>query len=80
MKQQKKTEGKTSNGEGVKKVNLVLQGLNGNAFNLLGKFRKQAKKEGWTDEEIKQVRDEATSGDYNHLLATLQKHCGGDRK
>ena len=57
-----------------KKVNLKLEGLNGNAFALLGTFRKQAKREKWNDEEIKQVLDEAQSSDYNNLLRTLMKY------
>lgn len=39
----------------MKKITLDLVGLDGNAFSLLGHFRKQAKKEGWSAEEIKQV-------------------------
>jgi hypothetical protein len=58
-----------------KKVTLTLVGLNGNAFALMGAFSNQAKREGWTKEEIDSVLNEATSGDYNHLLATLMAHC-----
>uniref|UniRef100_A0A6M3JKA3 Uncharacterized protein n=1 Tax=viral metagenome TaxID=1070528 RepID=A0A6M3JKA3_9ZZZZ len=58
----------------TKKINLELVGLDGNAFSLLGAFKKQAKREAWTGEEIKVVIDEATSGDYDHLLQTLIKH------
>jgi len=58
-----------------KKVKLELVGLDGNAFFLLGAFQKQARREGWTPEEIKAVLDEARSGDYDHLLATLSDHC-----
>jgi len=58
-----------------KKVKLKLVGLDSNAFALIGAFQKQARKENWTPEEIKLVRDEAMSGDYDHLLATL--HCKG---
>jgi hypothetical protein len=59
----------------MKKIKLKLVGLDGNAFSILGAFRKQAKKEGWTEEEIKLVTQEATSKDYNHLLITLNKYC-----
>ncbi len=59
----------------TKKVNLELVGLDGNAFSLMGAFRKQARKEKWTPEEIKGVLDECQSGDYNHLLQTLMAHC-----
>ena len=37
-----------------KKVKLKLVGLDGNAFFLMGTFRKQAKKEGWSEKEIEQ--------------------------
>ena len=57
-----------------KKINLELEGLDGNAFFLMGAFQKQAKKEGWIDGEIKEVLDECKKGDYNHLLQTLIEH------
>lgn len=55
----------------MKKLNLNLLRKNRNAFALLGYFRKEAKKNGWSAEEIKKIQDKATSGDYQHLLATL---------
>lgn len=58
-----------------KKVKLSLSGLDGNAFVLLGSFRDQAEREGWSEEEIETVISEAMSSDYKHLLATLLKHC-----
>lgn len=58
-----------------KTVNLDLVGHNGNAFNLMGVFQRQAQKEGWTKEEINTVLQEARSGDYHHLLATLIDYC-----
>ncbi len=57
-----------------KKINLELEGLDGNAFSLMGAFQKQARREDWTPEEIKEVLDEAKSGDYDHLLQTLIEH------
>jgi len=59
----------------VKQVKLKLVGVDGNAFFLMGAFANQAKKENWTKEEIDAVLTESKSGDYNHLLATLAKHC-----
>ena len=53
------------------KLNLDLQGKDGNAFMLLGHFRKEAKRAGWTEEEIEEVTNEAKRGDYDHLLTTL---------
>ena len=57
-----------------KKISLDLEGLDGNAFCLMGAFSKQAKKEEWTEEEINEVLEECKKGDYNHLLQTLIKH------
>ena len=56
------------------KVIMNLEGLDGNAFVLMGHFQRNARRQGWTNEQIKEVLDEAKSGDYNHLLATLMEH------
>jgi hypothetical protein len=58
-----------------KKISLNLIGLDGNAFALMGAFQRQARKEGWTKEEINTVLEECQHGDYNHLLVTLIEHC-----
>jgi hypothetical protein len=58
-----------------KTINLDLVGLDGNAFALMGAFRKQARREGWDAKEIETVMTECQSSDYDHLLATLIKHC-----
>lgn len=57
-----------------KQVELDLVGLDGNASALLGYFRRAARREGWTPEEIDKVVKEATSNDYNHLLMVLMEH------
>ena len=59
----------------TKKVTLQLVGLDGNAFALMGAFQQQARREGWTKEEIKGVIDECMKGDYDHLLTTLMTYC-----
>ena len=56
------------------KVKMQLVGMDGNAFSILGRFSREAQKAGWKEEEIKKVIREATSGDYNHLLATIMNH------
>jgi len=56
------------------KVRLRLVGLDGNAFNLLGRFQRAAREQGWPAAEINAVIREATSGDYDHLLQTLLQH------
>jgi hypothetical protein len=59
----------------MKRINLDLIGLDGNAFSVMGAFRNQAQREKWSKEEIDEVLQEAISGDYNHLLATIAKRC-----
>jgi hypothetical protein len=58
-----------------KKIKLKLVGLDGNAFSVMGAFSRQARKEGWTAEEIDTVLKEAMSSDYRHLLATIANNC-----
>lgn len=53
------------------KVKLNLIGLNSNAFVLLGAFRKAALKQGYSEESVNEVIENAKSGDYNHLLSVL---------
>lgn len=43
----------------------------GNAFMLLGKCQRAARQAGWTPDRWTKLREEAMSGDYDHLLATL---------
>ena len=57
-----------------KPVGLDLTSLDSNAFGLMGGFQRQARKEGWEKEDIKEVLDECQSGDYDHLVQTLVKH------
>ena len=46
----------------------------GNAFAILAACKKAAMKAGWSEEQWAAFHTEATSGDYNHLLATVMKH------
>lgn len=57
-----------------KTVDLDLVGLDGNAFVVLGTWRRAAQKQGWTLAEITLVIDEATKGDYDHLLRVIIVH------
>ena len=54
-----------------KKVKMQLVGLDGNAFVIMGTWRSNALRQGWSQEEVRAVLDEAQSGDYDHLLATI---------
>ena len=55
-------------------IDFDLVGQDGNAFFLVGAWRKQARRDGWSSEDIDKVVGEATSGDYNHLISTLAAH------
>jgi hypothetical protein len=55
----------------TKKICLDLTNVDGNAFGLLAAFRRQARREGWSAEEIQSVLDEARKSDYDHLVFTL---------
>lgn len=57
------------------KVDLPLVGLDGNAFSILGRFRRAARKAGWTAPQIDALLEEAMSGDYDNLLQTVVRHC-----
>lgn len=58
-----------------KSVMLNLDGINGNAYALMGAFRKAAQSQGWEKKEVELVLTEAQSSDYDHLLATLLLYC-----
>ena len=51
-------------------IEVELLGTDGNAFALIGVVQKALKKAEVSKEEINEFFDEATSGDYNHLLRT----------
>jgi len=59
----------------MKKVKLTLIGLDSNAFAIMGAFQKAARRQGWTQEEIKKVLDDAKNGDYDHFLSVIMNHC-----
>ena len=56
------------------KFTLALVGEDGNAFAIMGRFKREARRNGWTQEEIKEVFDECRSGDYDHLLQTIMEY------
>ena len=53
------------------KPTLILCGTDGNAFVILGKAQRVARKNNMDWEPIKK---EAMSGDYDHLLQTMMKY------
>ena len=54
-------------------VKVKLLGNNGNAFYILGSVRSALEKAGHKD-LAKQYMKEATTGDYDHLLAVTQEY------
>lgn len=54
-------------------VTVQLTGTDGNAFAILGRVTKALRQAQVTPDEIKAFQDEATSGDYNHLLLTAMR-------
>ena len=55
-------------------ISVKLIGENGNAFNIIGKVRKEMKRNGVPNDEIDLFINEAMSGDYNNLLRTCMKY------
>jgi len=54
-------------------VKVKLVGADGNAFAVMGAATAAMRRAGIGDDEIAVYRDEAMSGDYNHLLATTMR-------
>ena len=55
-------------------VELELVGLDGNAFALMGAWKKTAHRAGRTPKEIDAVIADCMTGDYDHLLGVLVEH------
>ena len=55
------------------KVKLI--GEDGNVFIVMAKAKKALKDAGADEELLKRFFEEATSGDYTHVLATIMKYC-----
>jgi len=54
-------------------VNVDLSNEDGNAFSIIGRVSKALRRAGATPEQINEFRDDATSGDYDHVLQTCMK-------
>lgn len=52
-------------------ISIELSDSDGNAFAILGRFKKALRKGGVSDQEITDLVNEATAGDYDHLLKTV---------
>lgn len=63
----------------TQKVNLVLEGQNGNIFSLMGAFRRQALKDGWSATEVEKVLTQVgESANYDDALQVLMSNCAND--
>ena len=58
----------------TQKVKMSLVDVDGNAFALMGAFKREAKRQGWNSADIDAVLYEARSSDYDHLVHTLMSH------
>ena len=54
-------------------ITVELIGQDGNAFAILGAVMKALRRGGVPPDEIKKFQEEATSGDYSHLLCTCME-------
>ena len=56
------------------KFDFPMVGEDGNAFMIMGRFQGLAKRNGWSQDDINAVFEEAKSGDYDNLLQTFCKY------
>lgn len=54
-------------------VKVQLSEQDGNAFSIIGRVCRALRKSGVSDAEVQEFTNEATSGDYDHLLQTAMK-------
>jgi hypothetical protein len=66
---------KEANGEANEPRPKLELGPDGNAFAILGRATCAMRKAGCSKSHIERMMDEATSGDYDHLLLTVGKYC-----
>jgi len=61
--------------EDIKKPKPIVFGpIDGNAFSVIGEAKRAMEKSGIDKQKIKSIIEQATSGDYNHLLSTIMEH------
>lgn len=70
IRPQKKQEVKMSETKPI----LELSEQDGNAFLIMGKAVKVARKAGWSQEKIDEYMEKAQSGDYDHLLQVTMEY------
>ena len=60
--------------ENLPRPEVKLIGTDGNAFSILGLCQRALRKEGWNKDQVGAFVEEATSGDYDKVLATAMKY------
>ena len=60
--------------EHAEKVQFDIANSDGNAFALIGGWKRAARREGWSEDEIETVIADAMSGDYDHLVQTIMEY------
>ena len=58
----------------MKKPKLKLSGLSGNSFFILGRAKRIARREKWSQEKIECMMKDAKSGDYDHLIQVMMEY------
>lgn len=58
----------------AEKVQFDIANSDGNAFALIGGWKRAARREGWSEDDIEAVLVEAMSGDYDHLVQTIMEY------
>jgi hypothetical protein len=53
---------------------LQLTGEDGNAFSIMGRARRAARRAGWSKEKITEYTGKCMSGDYDHLLQVTMEY------
>lgn len=72
---------KEATAEPITKVKVKLVGEDGNAFSIIGRVRSAMRRAQVDPDIIRTYTNEATSGDYNHLLQVTMRYVhvnGGD--
>lgn len=62
-------------GTDIEKPDVTLTDGDGNSFAIMGRVKKALKEAGVPQDVIGEYFEEATSGNYDHLLATTMKYA-----
>ena len=58
----------------TEKVQIDIANSDGNAFALIGGWKRAARREDWSEDDIEAVIAEAMSSDYDHLVQTIMEY------